>query len=175
MVNEFTVRPRNISNTIKSHCSMQPVWCFVITMPLSTVLIPWQERWLTSLPRQIEKKTLLPIRFLSPLITQVPSYSVIGVIAWVSFGEPEQLLINAEKMGEIQQYISQLKIDPDFAKRKVYQILEAYREGETLKAEQYIAKLPESSTDETLDKLKQIFGGDNAHWLHLMDLWDYID
>lgn len=89
-------------------------------------------------------------------------------------GELEQLLIDAEKMGDIKAYISQLKNDPDFAKRKVYQILEAYSVGETQKADQYITKLPESST-EPLEKLEQIFGGDNVHWLHLMDLWDYIE
>ncbi|MFA5924200.1 MAG: hypothetical protein WC856_23385 [Methylococcaceae bacterium] len=89
-------------------------------------------------------------------------------------GGPEQLLIDAEKMDDIKASISQLKNDPDFAKRKVYQILEAYSEDETLKADQYIAKLPGTSA-EPLEKLKHLFGGDKAQWLHLMDLWDYID
>ena len=89
-------------------------------------------------------------------------------------GQLEQLLIDAEQMADIQACISQLKNDDDFAKRKVYQILQAYNsEGGTLKANQYIAKLPDSS-NEPLEKLKQIFAGDKAHWLHLMDLWDYI-
>ena len=89
-------------------------------------------------------------------------------------GQLEQLLIDAEQMADIQACISQLKNDEDFAKRKVYQILQAYSEGEPQKADQYIAKLPDSS-EKPLKKLEEIFGGGNAHWLHLMDLWDYID
>lgn len=88
-------------------------------------------------------------------------------------GKLEHLLVTAEKISEVHSCISELKKDDDFAKRKVYQILEAYREGKTATAEQYIAKLSDDSP-EPLEKLKTIFGGENAHWLHLMNLWDYI-
>lgn len=88
-------------------------------------------------------------------------------------GKLEHLLVEAEKIDDIQQSIAALKNDEDFAKRKVYQILQAYREEKATTAEQYIAKLSDKS-NEQLEKLKTIFGDENAHWLHLMSLWDYM-
>jgi len=88
-------------------------------------------------------------------------------------GKLGHLLVEAEKIGDISSCIAELKNDDEFAKRKVYQLIEAYREGKTTTAEQYINKLSGKSI-EPLEKLKTIFGGENAHWLHLMSLWDYM-
>lgn len=89
-------------------------------------------------------------------------------------GKMEHLTIDAENMANIQESIVQLKNDKEFAKRKIYQILHAYRLGDTGKAVQFLNKLPES-TRQTLSLLQTQFGGEQAHWLHLMDLWDYIN
>jgi hypothetical protein len=88
-------------------------------------------------------------------------------------GQPGQLLIDAEKITAIQHSISALKDDEHFARRKIYQIVEAYRDENPVKATQYIAKLSGKSS-QPLSDLEDIFGGDNVHWLHLMDLWDYM-
>ncbi len=89
-------------------------------------------------------------------------------------GKFDHLLIEAEEIGTIQRHIATLKDNENFARRKIYQIVQAYKNEGTNKAEEYIAKLPEDSR-EPLSKLQNIFGGENAHWLHLMDLWDYME
>ncbi|NOS89058.1 MAG: hypothetical protein HOP34_11070, partial [Methylococcaceae bacterium] len=89
-----------------------------------------------------------------------------------TLGQLPQLLVNAKDMTAIQTAMTQLKNDDDFAKRKIYQILQAYQDNPQ-KAGQYLDKLPPSSA-EPLKNLQDIFGGENTHWLHLMDLWDYI-
>jgi hypothetical protein len=89
-----------------------------------------------------------------------------------TLGQLPQLLVNAKDMTAIQTAITQLKNDDDFAKRKIYQILQAYQDNPQ-NAGQYLDKLPPSSA-EPLKNLQDIFGGENTHWLHLMDLWDYI-
>ncbi|CAK8712534.1 hypothetical protein GMJAKD_01795 [Candidatus Electrothrix aarhusensis] len=95
-------------------------------------------------------------------------------------GAPQDLLIEAEHMEDIQDFVQQLKReDMDFPHRKLYQIFDAYRnhdpeKGELCtKAEQYKQKLLERS-QEPLQKLQEIFGNNQAHWLHLIDLWDYL-
>ena len=90
-----------------------------------------------------------------------------------NLGKSDHLLIKEEEIGAIQNCITELK-DNDFPRRKIYQIVQAYKNEETRKAEQYIAKLPEKSI-KPLAELKRIFGDNNAHWLHLMDLWDYME
>ena len=89
-------------------------------------------------------------------------------------GDLDNLLIDAKDMDKIQDIFHKLKSEEvDFPHRKIYQILQQYRTGNEGKAEEYMAKLlPESS--ELIEKLKGIFGSGQAHWLHLMDLWDYI-
>lgn len=91
-----------------------------------------------------------------------------------NLGALDQLVINAEQMEAIRTGISKLKNDPDFAKRKVYQILQAYRSGNTAKAEEYYDKL-EDAAKTILETLRAQFGAGQIHWLHIMDLWDYID
>ncbi|MCK4840600.1 MAG: hypothetical protein KAT04_01815 [Methylococcales bacterium] len=91
-----------------------------------------------------------------------------------NLGQWQHLLVEAEKIDEITTAVTALKNDTEFAQRKIYQILHAYKSNEQKKAEQYIAKLPEKS-EKHISELKNIFGNENAHWLHLIDLWNYID
>ncbi|MCI5167950.1 MAG: hypothetical protein D3903_18165 [Candidatus Electrothrix sp. GM3_4] len=97
-----------------------------------------------------------------------------------NIGVPTDLLIEAEEMADIQKAVRQLKQEEvALPHRKMYQIFASYRnhdpkKGELCKkAEQYKQKLPEKS-QEPLQRLQKIFGNNQAHWLHLIDLWDYI-
>ncbi len=96
-------------------------------------------------------------------------------------GKLEYLLIKAEDIKEIQTIINQLKKDPDFSKRKIYQILQAYKEAEidsetdhpdSKKAEHYFAKLSNENQDR-IKALQKLTGNNQVHWLHLMDIWNY--
>ncbi|MDU9049449.1 MAG: hypothetical protein Q3M30_11390 [Candidatus Electrothrix sp. Rat3] len=94
-------------------------------------------------------------------------------------GDLQDLLIEAGKMPEIQKAVQKLK-QADFPHRKMYQIFQAYHNDDSNKAESYEKKLLSVGEEqwqqikEHLQKLKEIFGDNQAHWLHLIDLWDYI-
>jgi hypothetical protein len=91
-----------------------------------------------------------------------------------TIGVPQDMLIDADKMKHIQLLANQLKDkELDFPHRKLYQIFQAYHDGYDAKAKEYEAKLPEESKD-ILSELQEIFGKNQAYWLHLIDLWDYI-
>lgn len=89
-----------------------------------------------------------------------------------NLAQPEHMLIPAEKMEELEKHVKRLK-NNDFPRRKSHQIIKAFGEKKTEQAESLQEKL---FTDhlETLKKLKELCGGENAHWLHLTDLWDYL-
>ncbi len=89
--------------------------------------------------------------------------------------QPEHLLIAAEKMEEIEKDIKILK-DNDFPRRKSYQIINALLEKDKKQADSLKEKLVKDSPEiqKTLDNLKVRCGGENAYWLHLTDLWDYL-
>ncbi|HHJ20679.1 MAG TPA: hypothetical protein ENJ84_12795 [Gammaproteobacteria bacterium] len=96
-------------------------------------------------------------------------------------------LVEAEQMEAIEDSISKLK-QMEFPKRKIYQIVQQYRVGMPDEAEKLRKKItggdyseltPEQKEEcdkiaTELEHLKSIFGGSNAYWLHLMELWDYV-
>lgn len=90
-----------------------------------------------------------------------------------NLGQWQHLLIEAENLDGIITTIRALKKSDNFGQRKIYQILHAYKNEENDKAEQYRDKLTEGDLKK-LNQLKAILGGDKAHWLHLIDLWNYI-
>jgi hypothetical protein len=96
-----------------------------------------------------------------------------------NIGVPQDLLIEATYMEKIQELVRQLK-KADLPHRKMYQIFQAYRNDDSSKAEEYAKKLLSESKEQRLivekhlQQLKEIFSNNHAHWLHLIDLWDYI-
>ncbi len=92
-----------------------------------------------------------------------------------NLGQPDQLLIAADNMGLFEKHIKTLK-ENDFPKRKSYQIITALLVNNPDEAESLQNKLFEDSPEiqKTLAELKKICGGENAHWLHLTDLWDFL-
>jgi hypothetical protein len=90
----------------------------------------------------------------------------------VNLSQPEHLLIPAEKMEAMEKHVNTLKTQ-DFPRRKSYQIIKALLAGDSQQAKSLQEKLFPDNL-ETLEKLKTLCGGENAHWLHLTDLWDYL-
>lgn len=90
-------------------------------------------------------------------------------------GQAKDLIIAATDMEKLETYLQTLK-DKEFPRRKSYQIIKALKSEDTQQAEHLQEKLLEDTPDikQSLDDLKTLCGGDNAHWLHLTDLWDYI-
>ena len=96
----------------------------------------------------------------------------------LKLGEPQDMLVNADYIHQIECCIYTLKDDENFAKRKIYQIIHAYRSDNTEKADEYANQLTSNlslKSQKAIEKLKDFFGNNNTHWLHLMDLWDYFD
>ena len=102
-------------------------------------------------------------------------------------GQPKHLIIEAETI-ETKQEINKMKMLEDcivalknsgFPKRKCYQIIQHLLADETAKADVLLSKIYEdlpgkSEIPQVIEKLKKLSGGENAHWLHLTDLWDYL-
>jgi len=102
----------------------------------------------------------------------------------------DELLIDARNMEDIENCIRTLK-DNDFPRRKIYQILQAYRNNEAEKAEQLYQKLIGAKEQNQQQKIYQnqlqILQAQfdlseseaekqttQIHWLHLMELWDQL-
>jgi len=92
-----------------------------------------------------------------------------------NLAQPEHLLIPAEKMDELENHIKTLK-DHEFPKRKSYQIIKALlkKKPEQDELAKSLQKKLFPDHLETLEKLKTLCGGEDAYWLHLTDLWDYL-
>ncbi|MGZ8181583.1 MAG: Cas10/Cmr2 second palm domain-containing protein [Methylobacter sp.] len=116
-----------------------------------------------------------------------------------NIGSPNDLLIAADKMEELEKLFQTLK-DHGFPRRKSYQLIKILFEIEQLNIEALNIKmsggneynklkeqlenrqkevkfLQDKLLEEhltTLEELKNLCGGNNAHWLHLTDLWDFI-
>ena len=89
-------------------------------------------------------------------------------------GDIDHLLVDADDMGDIESCIRELQTpEIDFPRRKIHQILYAWRNNDERLAREYEEKLPEAA-QKSLSALQACFGGRQAHWLHLMDLWDYV-
>lgn len=105
---------------------------------------------------------------------------------------PEGLFIRPEDLSEIQKYILSLKgatgptdsHTTEFPRRKLYQIVQALKNEDQDRAERFYKNLKKDHKDhpEFLEQLKSLLSGPNAdsdtgsdgHWLHLVDLWDYM-
>lgn len=102
------------------------------------------------------------------------------------------LLIDAEKMDEIEKCIRALK-NIDFPKRKIYQIVHSFKRGKTADAEAFYKKIVNPNDNDIEEKkqqkttiktllgeLKPLFNVCNKEtpsdifWLHLLQLWDYV-
>ncbi len=99
--------------------------------------------------------------------------------------DTSELLIKAEDMNKIEKCIKALK-DYDFPKRKIYQIVNHYRNDNSEKAEElydkligkHLSKYTFSEEQQTcykdqLTALNTTFKS-KIYWLHLMELWDYV-
>ncbi len=89
--------------------------------------------------------------------------------------EAEELLLKPDHLGKIEQHIRQLKNfhSPEFPRRKLYQIIQALRNGDQDSADRFCEKLDKKHL-EIIDTLKPLLARSNGHWLHLIDLWDYM-
>ena len=98
---------------------------------------------------------------------------------------PAGLFLRPEDLSVIQEHIRSLKGVTDsrateFPRRKLYQIIQALKDGDQDRAERFYEKLEKDHKDhqETLKKLRLLLSGPDAdsegYWLHLIDLWDYM-
>ena len=84
----------------------------------------------------------------------------------------EQLIVDGGNMSAVAENIKSLKSKPDFSKRKLNQIVHALYDIDADKVE----ALAESSGLAGMPEIIALKNdlGDPAHWLHLLELWDYI-
>ncbi|XCN71685.1 MAG: hypothetical protein Q3M24_15395 [Candidatus Electrothrix aestuarii] len=105
---------------------------------------------------------------------------------------PEGLFIRPEDIKKIQGHILSLKGAADltdsctteFPRRKLYQVIEALKNRDQERAQRFYKNLEKDHSNhlETLEQLKPLLSGPNTnsdagsdgHWLHLIDLWDYM-
>lgn len=99
---------------------------------------------------------------------------------------PEGLFLRPADLGVIQGHIRSLKGAADltdsrateFPRRKLYQIIQALKNGDQNRVERFYEKLEKDHPKhlETLEQLKPLLSGSDSdgHWLHLVDLWDYM-
>lgn len=95
-----------------------------------------------------------------------------------SLGEPGKLILSPDELEQIFSTLSKLK-ETDCPRRKMYQILYAIKHSGESAAKELFDKLDEDhkekSYKELLEKLKSDLGDSNVMWLHLVDLWDYVE
>ena len=102
----------------------------------------------------------------------------------------DHLLVDAASMGSIRKTILKLKKN-SFPTRKIYQIVQAFRDETDPENKRFSKKLYKKLTGENkgdsnsiteeqkvfkseLNHLRKIWGNSDAFWLHLMELWDYV-
>ena len=86
--------------------------------------------------------------------------------------DPKDLIVKGDIMGDVTKNITSLKNNPDFSKRKLYQIVQAlYCSDADLITD--LEKKAGFSKMKEISELRKKFGG-QVFWLHLLELWDYL-
>lgn len=90
-------------------------------------------------------------------------------------GNPDTLILDGKNMENIRKKIKVLK-DGEFPKNKLHDITKRLLNNQS--ADDLIKKVKESlrqsAAEAALNELSKACNGDNARWLHIADLWDYI-
>ncbi len=89
----------------------------------------------------------------------------------------DDLILDGNTMADLIPAMKALKALPDFSKRKLYQIVDALYKGRQEQARQLEEKagFTENPVHDNLKKLECCFGDRPACWLHLLELWDYVE
>ncbi|MEI6068662.1 MAG: hypothetical protein WCP96_15070 [Methylococcaceae bacterium] len=92
-----------------------------------------------------------------------------------NLAKPKDLLVTAENMERLETLIQRLK-NAHFPRRKSYQFIKALLTNDSEQVNALQEKIAEDfpSIPPIIAGLKTLCGTENAHWLHLTDLWDFI-